>query len=148
MLFHAMFFSKVFLSDLICEMKRVCLKMNRCSMFCTTRGLGPYFLHFIQTLMLKSKWLFSPDAFHDADHCNIWVASPKIINLPSQHPWAVQVLSVFYKQAIKAAWKQAQVSPCPRVLNLRPQTQCPMGTYSQFLFRHKTLNFVPFISKF
>lgn len=107
MLSHAIFFSKVFLPSSVCEMDTVCL-MNRCSLFCTICGLRPYFLRFIQSLTLKSKWFFSSGAFHDSHHSNIWIVAPKTINLPSQHPWAMQVLSVFYKQVIKAEWAQDQ----------------------------------------
>lgn len=88
------FCSKLFLPYSGFWMDRVCL-MNRCLLFCTTCGLGPHFLRFIQTLTMKSEWFFSSGAFHDAHHCNIWIASLKIINLPSQHPWAVQVSSIF-----------------------------------------------------
>lgn len=133
-------FPTIFLPCLVCEMNRVCSTMNRCSIFCTTCGLRSYFLHFIQTLTLKSKWLFSLGTFHDAHHCNIWTPSPKIINSPSQHPWAVQVLCISYKQAIKEAWNEAQVSLLSRVLNLRHPTQCQIDTFYQFLFRHKTFN--------
>lgn len=88
------FCSKLFLPCSGFWMDRVCL-MNRCSLFCTTWGLRPHFLHCIQILTMKSKLFFSSGAFHDAHHCNIWIAALKIINLPSQHPWAVQVLSIF-----------------------------------------------------
>ena len=143
-----LFFSKVFFPYLVCEMDRVCF-MNRCSQFCTMCDSRPYFLHFIQTLTLKSKWFFPSGAFHDAHHCNIWIVSPKIINLPSQHPWGVQVLSICYKQAIKAEWDWDQISPLFSdcwIWDTRDTVKT--GTFCWFIFRHNTLNFGPLFPNF
>lgn len=127
---------------LVCEMIRVCL-MNRCSPFCMTCGLRLYFLHFIQTFTLKSKWFFSPRAFHDAHHCNIWIAPPKIINLPSQHPWAVQVFRLLQATNKGRMRTRLNISSIFRVLNLRhPKTLSGWALFVS-LFRHKLLSFWP-----
>lgn len=135
------FCSELFLPYSGFKMDRVCL-MNRCSLFCTTCGLRPHFLHFIQTFTMKSKWCFSLGAFHDADHCNIWIASLKIINLPSQHPWAVLSWIYFYKQAIKKEWDPDEIFPLFAACWIWGiQDAVRMVTFFSFFFRHTPLNF-------